>query len=99
MTDPQGCVPTFLVNLRHDTGPHPYIASVSIVHPDVVGFRGVVRRFTTKHEIVNALEHAGIERSRYADALTEIDGGSYCCFAVTQNEAQKLQILQTDSTE
>ena len=99
MSDPQDCVPTFLVNLRHDTGPHPYIASVSIVHPDVIGFRGVVRRFTTKQEIVHALEHAGIEQSRYVNALAAIDCGSFCCIDVNQNEAQKLQVLQTDSVE
>jgi hypothetical protein len=32
MTVPQGCVPTFQANLRHDTGPQPYIVSVSIIH-------------------------------------------------------------------
>ena len=99
MTDSHGCVPTFLVNLRHDTGPAPYVVSVSIVHPDVVGFRGVVRRFTSKQEIVHAFEVAGLDKVRYADALAAIDGGSYCCIDVNQNEAQKLQVLQTDSTE
>ena len=46
MTDPQGCVPTFQVNLRPDA-----------------------------------------------------DRGSFCCIDVNQNEAQRLQILQTDSSE
>jgi hypothetical protein len=50
MTDPQGCVPTFQVNLRHDTGPQPYIVSVPIIHPDVAGFRGIVRRLASKQE-------------------------------------------------
>jgi len=99
MSDPQDCVPTFQMNLREDKGLQTYIASVSIVHPDVAGFRGVVRRFTNKQEITHALEGASIEPRRYADALAAIDGGSYCCLEVDQNEAQKLQILQTDSTE
>jgi hypothetical protein len=99
MSDPHDCVPTFLVNLRHDTGPHPYVASVSIVHPDVGGFRGIVRRFTNKQEIIHAFDVAGIEQARYAKALASVDGGSYCCIDVNQNEAQKLQILQTDSPE
>ena len=99
MTDPHGCVPTFQVNLRHDTGPQPYIVSVSIVHPDVAGFRGIVRRSASKQETVQAFDVAGINQTRYAAALASIDSGSFCCIGVNQNEAQRLQILQTDSSE
>ena len=87
------------MNLRHDTGPQPYIVSVSIIHPDLAGFRGIVRRLASKQEIIHAFDVAGINQARYADALAAIDGGSYCCIDVNQNEAQKLQILQTDSPE
>jgi hypothetical protein len=99
MTDPQGCVPTFQVNLRHDTGSQSYIVSVSIIHPDVAGFRGIVRRLASKQEIIHAFDVAGINQARYTDALAAIDRGSYCCIDVSQNEAQRLQVLQTDSTE
>jgi hypothetical protein len=89
----------FQVNLRHDTGPQPYIVSGSIVHPDLAAFRGIVRRLASKQEIIHAYDVAGISQARYADLLTAIDGGSYCCIDVNQNEAQRLQILQTDSSE
>jgi hypothetical protein len=52
-----------------------------------------------KQEIIYAFDVAGINQARYADALAAIDGGSYCCIDVNQNEAKRLQILQTDSTE
>jgi len=48
MTDPQGWVPTFQVNPRHDMGPQAYIVSVSIIHSDLAGFRGIVRRLANK---------------------------------------------------
>ncbi|WP_035350811.1 hypothetical protein [Edaphobacter aggregans] len=98
MSDP-GMMPTFLCNLRHDTASRQFIASVSIVDPVVVGFRGVVRRFNRVEDVVNALESVRIAPNRYNSVLSVIHDGQCHSFEIDVNEAQKLDILQTDTSE
>jgi hypothetical protein len=97
MTNSEGCVPTFQANLRHVTGLQPYI--VSIVHPEVAGFRSIGRRLVSKQEINHAFAVAGIDQLLYSDALAAIGDDSHCCSSMNQNKAQNLQIMQTGSTK
>jgi len=98
MSDP-AAMPTFLCNLRHDTAAKQFIASVSIVDLVVVGFHGVVRRFNKVEDVVAALESVRIAPSRYSGAITDIGDGRCHSFVVDVNEAQKLDILHTDTSE
>lgn len=93
-------LPDFLVNLRKDEGEEPYIVSCSIVG-EVVGFSGVVRRFRTSEQIAAAFSQAGIPRERYEIAFSAVHhvSGETTHFAVNLNEAQKLALINTDSTE
>lgn len=100
MMDSAGSMPTFLCNLRCDSASHQFIASVSIVHPIVEGFSGVVRRFEKVEDVISALQSAHIEPRRYSAAVAALNDDCQChSFEVNLNEAQKLDILQTDSNE
>jgi len=92
-------MPTFLFNLRQDSDPCPFLASVSIVDPIVIGFRGLIRRFKTLEDVTSALDRAGIASDRYGSAISSVRQGQPASFSIDQNEAQKLDILQTDTTE
>lgn len=91
-------MPTFLFNLRFDSGPCPMIVSCSIVG-EIEGFRGVVRRLASMDEVCHALEHAGIARERYSALVCDFKEGSKASFEISLNEAQKLCIIQTDTSE
>ena len=92
-------MPTFLFNLRLDDGYLPYIASASIVDPIVVGYRGVIRRFPDGAAVMEALEAAGISAERYQPAVSEASSSRTASFEIDLNEAQKLSIIQIDTTE
>jgi hypothetical protein len=100
MQDHTEFMPDFLLNLRLDEGPNPYVVSCSIVG-QVVGFRGVVRRFADRSELMSQLNDAGILSDRYNDPLAHIEAepGQAKSFALDLNEAQRLSIIQTDTTE
>jgi hypothetical protein len=99
MSDSAAVMPTFLCNLRCDAASRQFIASVSIVDPVVVGFRGVVRRFNKVEDAIAAFQSARIAPDRYASVISAIDDCQCHSFEVNLNEAQKLDILQTDTTE
>jgi len=99
MSDPTAVMPTFLCNLRCDSASHQFIASVSIVDPIVVGFRGVIRRFEKIEDAIAAFQSAQIDPSRYASVVSSIDDGQCHSFEIDLNEAQRLDILQTDTSE
>jgi hypothetical protein len=98
MSDP-AVMPTFLCNLRCDSASHQFIASVSIVDPIVVGFRGVIRRFDKIEDAIAAFQSAQIAPNRYAAVVSSIDDCQCHSFEIDLNEAQKLDILQTDTSE
>jgi hypothetical protein len=99
MSDLAGTMPTFLCNLRCESASHQFIASVSIVHPIVTGFSGVVRRFEKMEDVISALESAHIEPTRYSAAIAAISDCHCHSFEINLNEAQKLDILQIDTSE
>lgn len=99
MSEPAGTMPTFLCNLRCDSTSHQFIASVSIVHPIVAGFSGVIRRFEKMEDVISALQSAHIEPSRYSGAVAALNDCQCHSFEINLNEAQKLDILQTDTSE
>lgn len=99
MSDPAAVMPTFLCNLRCDSASKQFIASVSIVDPVVVGFRGVIRRFNKIEDAIAAFESARISPSRYAAVVSAIEDCQCHSFEINLNEAQRLDILQTDTSE
>ncbi|HEY0162926.1 MAG TPA: hypothetical protein VGB69_09630 [Edaphobacter sp.] len=98
MSDHTEFMPTFLLNLRQDKGPEPYVVSCSIVG-EITGFRGVVRRFRSMEDLAISLERARIMPLRYSQAIFDASDGKACSFPINLNEAQKLALIQTDSTE
>lgn len=99
MNDHTEFIPTFLLNLRCcDEGPNPYVVSCSIVG-EIVGFRGVVRRFRDKGDLKAALDRVGIAPDRYVTVISAEDDGKTRSFPIDLNEAQRLSVIQTDTTE
>lgn len=96
MTD----MPAFLFNLRHDKGEDPYVVSCSIVG-EITGLRGVVRRFVDIQTVESELKAVGIPYDRYSSTIAgaEAERGSTKYFDINLNEAQKLSLIQIDSTE
>jgi hypothetical protein len=74
------------------------ILSCSIVG-EIEGFRGVVRRLASLDEVCDALGSAGVARERYAALICDFKPGSKASFDINLNEAQKLGIIQTDTSE
>ena len=99
MSDPAAVMPTFLCNLRCDSASKQFIASVSIVHPIVTGFSGVVRRFDKLDDVISAFQSVHISPQRYSPAIAAMDDCKCHSFEIDLNEAQKLDILQTDTSE
>lgn len=93
-------MPSFLLNLRLDEGEEPIIVSCSIVG-DTYGFRGVVRRFKNSEVLRRELGFAGLQPERYTGALSACaaEAGKTKSFPIELNEAQKLSVIQIDSTE
>jgi hypothetical protein len=100
MTEQMTEMPTFLLNLRRDEGNEPYVVSCSIVG-DLTGFRGVVRRFRNAKALESELGTVGIEPERYAAIISGVDAkpGETKHFGINLNEAQRLSLIQTDTTE
>ncbi|HTF66738.1 MAG TPA: hypothetical protein VK638_29045 [Edaphobacter sp.] len=96
MTD----MPEFRLNLRRDAGAEPYILSCSIVG-QTTGVHGIVRRLRHSTDVVRSLLDAGISDNRYRDAVAGIDNepGATKSFDISLNEAQKLSVIHTESTE
>jgi|UPI00047B7BEE hypothetical protein len=93
-------MPSFLLNLRLDEGEEPLVVSCSIVG-EIVGFRGVVRRFKSSEALRKEFELAGLVPDRYGEPLSSCaaESGKTKSFAIDLNEAQKLSVIQIDSTE
>jgi hypothetical protein len=66
---------------------------------DIREFNPVVRRFEAVEKIAKALRDVGIGPDRYEYALELICNEPESSLEIDRNEAQKLGILQTDTTE
>lgn len=91
-------MPTFLLHISLGSGPLPYIASAAIVDPDTTGYRGVIRRFADADALRAALRKAGIDADRYQE-IVEGAGSTPNFFEISLIEAQKLDVIQIDTTE
>jgi hypothetical protein len=91
-------MPIFVLNLTRDKDTKPFRAVCSILG-DGAGFNGGLRHFADDLEVVQALNSAGIQAERYAFALSQVLSGGQGSMDIDQNEAQKLGVLQTDSSE
>jgi hypothetical protein len=100
MSDHTEFLPDFLLNVRFDEGNGPYVVSCSIVG-QLVGFRGVVRKFANKESLISEFRSIGIPSERYADVVSAVDAepGQTKSFRIDLNEAQRMSVIQTDSTE
>lgn len=107
MTQP-GHLPRFLLTLRRDSDPHPFIATCLIDgKQEYTGFHTASRRFDSPEQITAALERAGVPPHHFKHALTTLlkneqptkSSTPEAAFEVSQNEGQLLGLLHIDSTE
>lgn len=98
MTQSAQLMPTFLLNLRYESGQEPFIASCSIIG-QTQGYRGLIRRFKDVNAVLVEIGHAGIAPKRYVGLIPDILPGAMVSFTIDLNEAQKLSLIQTDSSE
>jgi hypothetical protein len=94
MTD----MPEFQLNLSRGSNDTPLILTCSIVG-DSAGVRAVTRTFQTADELKLELARVGISADRYDQILSLGDEVRNGPIKVDLNEAQKLSVVQTDSTE
>ncbi len=92
-------MPTFLLHISLGSGPLPYIASAAIVDPDTTGYRGVIRRFADAESLRAALREAGVDASRYQEIVDKASSDTPNYFEISLVEAQKLDVIQIDTTE
>lgn len=91
-------MPTFVLNLRRKDHTHRLVGSCSIIG-ETQGFEPHRREFADEREATKALAAAGIDRSR-CDCIAEDAPPDWASsIEVSQNEAQKLDVLWIDSTE
>jgi hypothetical protein len=89
-------MPTFVLSLVHDEQSLRIICSVL---GEGSGFDGSDRRFEDKNALIQALTQAGIQPERYEPALRDVLSGKQGSLDLHQNEAQKLGVLHTDTSE
>lgn len=87
-----------VLNLIRDSDPKPFHAICSTLG-DGSGYEASTRRFADHLEIVKALNDVGIGSERYDIALNRVLTGEQGSLDIDQNEAQKLGVLQTDTSE
>lgn len=90
--------PTFRFSLHRDSASQPFFASCTIIG-ETAGLSPATRRFTSADEITSALKRSGIEANRYKSAMTQVRKGADATIDINQNEAQKLGVLHTDTSE
>jgi hypothetical protein len=98
MSDHTEFLPRFQASIRAKPKDRCFVLSCEIVG-DEVGFRTSERQFPNIGSILEALRIAEIPPARYETAINALDGHAISDFAVSLNEAQRLAIIQTDSTE
>ena len=92
-------MPTFMIELSRALSDSSWSLSCSI-SGEHKGFNSLRRCLGTESELVEALKEAGISSQRFELAIDRIrNNNSEECFEVSQNEAQKLSILHTDTSE
>jgi hypothetical protein len=88
----------FVLNLVRDEERKSFRAMCSILG-EGIGFDSSMRRFEDEREMAKAFDGAGIQAKRYVSALGMVLCGQQGTVDLDQNEAQKLGVLHTDSSE
>lgn len=91
-------MPVFLFKLSRNDQTHRLIADCKVIGEEH-GYMTRRREFGDEREAVNALSQAGIGESRFAPIPGDAKPNWSCCFEISHNEAQKLDVLHVDSTE
>jgi hypothetical protein len=91
-------MPTFMLELSRALSDSSWSLSCSI-SGEHKGFNSLRRCLGTESEVVEALKEAGISSQRFELAIDRVRNDSEAAFEVSQNEAQKLSILHTDTSE
>jgi hypothetical protein len=91
-------MPVFLVKLSRTDQTHRLIADCTVLGEEH-GYMTRRREFDNESQAVNALSLAGIGQSRFAPIPSDAKTNWSCCFEISHNEAQKLDVLHIDSTE
>ena len=94
MTD----MPKFQLELIRGGKDAPLMLTCSIVG-DPAGVRAVPRKFATSDELEREFGRVGISTERYDQILKLVDEDRRGSIRVDLNEAQRLSVVQTDSTE
>jgi hypothetical protein len=88
----------FVLNLIRDEDQKSFRAICSLLG-EGAGFNSGMRRFEHELEMTKALDEIGIPPERYDSAVKMVLCGMQGTIELSQNEAQKLGVLQTDSSE
>jgi hypothetical protein len=88
----------FVLNLIRNEDQKSFRAICSLLG-EGVGLNSGMRRFEHEREMMNALNDIGIPTERYDSAVKLALCGMQGTIELSQNEAQKLGVLQTDSSE
>jgi hypothetical protein len=63
------------------------------------GFKGLQRSLATESAMIESLKEAGISEKRFELAIEHARNDAESSIEVSQNEAQKLSVLHTDTAE
>jgi len=91
-------MPTFILELFRTPSDESWSLSCSI-KGERKGFNSLQRNLVTESQMIEALKEAGISDSRFKLAIEQAKNDAGSSFEVSQNEAQKLSILHTDTSE
>jgi hypothetical protein len=89
--------PKFFFTVRPEG--HDAFVAVCTISGDSEAFHSLKRRFVRIEEIESALNGAGVSRERYMTQLQRLKSDLEASLEVDQNEAQKIGVLHTESTE
>jgi hypothetical protein len=91
-------MPTFMLELSRALSDSSWSVWCSI-RGEQKGFNSLRRSLGTDSELIEALKDAGISNERFELAIDRARKNAEASFEVSQNEAQKLSILHTDTSE
>jgi hypothetical protein len=90
-------MPTFILKLSHSASDASW-SMLCMIEGEAKGFSSVERNIRSDEELIVELKGAGISSER-SDQAMQLAHGESASFEISQNEAQKLSILHTDSPE
>lgn len=88
----------FFFRLSRKDKTHRLVATCDVVGEEH-GYATRQREFENESQAATALSKAGISRSRFETIPEDASPNWSCCFEISHNEAQKLDVLHVDSTE